>query len=232
MNAFSTIKTPTDELWESYQVLFNWFNAQLFDNLLQPCVLNFSTKATVYGFFAANRWQKEEGITAHEISLNPDLLNHSIDDISSTLVRQMVHLWQYQFGHPPSKPGYHNMQWAEKMEDLGLIPSDTRQPEGKKTGFKMAHYIQEGSDFEKALVAIKEMSSDYFPWKGAADIKPTKTNSKIKYNCPHCGANVWGTDGLEIVCQTNKCDVLMESMIPNVEIETILPEKTHQTEST
>ena len=58
-------KTPTDELWSSYQVLFNWFNKQLFKDLLTPCVLNFSTKATVYGFFAANRWQKEQGITAH-----------------------------------------------------------------------------------------------------------------------------------------------------------------------
>ena len=216
-------KTPTDELWSSYQVLFNWFNKQLFKDLLTPCVLNFSTKATVYGFFAANRWQKEQGITAHEISLNPDLLNHSIDEIASTLVRQMVHLWQYQFGMPPSKPGYHNQQWAEKMSEIGLMPSDTGKPGGRKTGFKMGHYIIEESPFAQALMAIKEMETDYFPWKGSADIQPAKTNSKLKYTCPQCGANAWGTDGLVLVCQTNDCDSVMESFSPQIEVTTILP---------
>ena len=213
--------TPTDELWSSYQVLFNWFNKHLFKDLLQPCVLNFSTKATVYGFFAANRWQKDSKTTAHEISLNPDLLNHSIDDIASTLVRQMVHLWQFQFGMPPSKPGYHNQQWAEKMEEVGLIPSDTGKPGGKKTGFKMGHYIQRESAFEKALIEIKALDTDYFAWKGAADIQPAKTSSKVKYSCAKCGANVWGTDGLVVVCQTADCNEVMKT--PSVEVETVLP---------
>lgn len=218
-----TLPNPTDELWSSYQVLFNWFNEQLFDNDLPPCVLNFSTKATVYGFFSANRWQKEEDTTAHEISLNPDLLNHPIDEIASTLVRQMVHLWQFQFGMPPSKPGYHNAQWAEKMVSIGLIPSDTGQPDGRQTGFKMGHFIQGNGAFEKALETIKDLKSDYFLWKGTADIKPSQTSRKVKYNCSKCGANVWGAEDLVLTCQTNECDQTMEAAKPHLQVDTVLP---------
>jgi hypothetical protein len=43
----------------------------------------------------------------------------------------MAHLWQWEFGSP-YKNGYHNTEWAGKMIEIGLMPSDTGLPNGKK----------------------------------------------------------------------------------------------------
>lgn len=69
------------------------------------------------------------------------------EEVMQTLVHEMVHLWQYHFGKP-GRRGYHNKEWANKMESIGLMPSSTGQPGGKRTGDKMADYIIEGSVFD------------------------------------------------------------------------------------
>ena len=64
------------------------------------------------------------------------------DDIEwhSTLVHEMCHLWQEDFGKP-SRGGYHNRQWADKMIQVGLMPTDTGEPGGQLTGQRVTHYI-------------------------------------------------------------------------------------------
>ena len=39
----------------------------------------------------------------------------------------MTHLEQAHFGKP-SRNGYHNKEWADLMERVGLMPSDTGAP--------------------------------------------------------------------------------------------------------
>src|SRR6516225_9588180 len=82
-----------------------------------------------------------------EIALNPATFRGRTDrEIASTLLHEMVHLWQYYFGKPPRK-GYHNREWGDKMESLGLMPSEDGQPGGKRTGQRVTHYIIEGGPF-------------------------------------------------------------------------------------
>lgn len=45
-------------------------------------------------------------------------------DILSTLLHEMVHHWQYRFG-TPGRRGYHNIEFAAKMLEVGLHASDT-----------------------------------------------------------------------------------------------------------
>jgi len=40
------------------------------------------------------------------------------------------------------------------MIEIGLVPSDTGEPKGKKTGQKMLHYIEEGRRYQKAFNRI------------------------------------------------------------------------------
>ncbi len=61
----------------------------------------------------------------------------------------MVHLWQAHFGKP-GRGRYHNGQWAEKMEAIGLMPSSTGKPGGQRTGDCMADYAIEGGRFLRA----------------------------------------------------------------------------------
>ncbi len=62
-------------------------------------------------------------------------------------------LWQYRFGKP-GRTRYHNEQWATKMESIGLMPSSTGQPGGKRTGDSMADYAIEGGAFLVACAAL------------------------------------------------------------------------------
>lgn len=148
--------------WELYYEMFNYFNRELFEGDLPDCVLNFSRESLRVGaFFAPERWKGEDGVK-HEISLNPVLMALvSAERECSFLVHEQAHLWQREYGKP-GRRGYHNREFAMKMESIGLMASRTGKPGGKKTGEKMSHYVIPGGLFEKAF---KNMGKDsYFPY--------------------------------------------------------------------
>ena len=92
---------------------------------------------------------------SHEISLNPDYLLRPFIEWHSTFVHEMVHLWQYEFG-TPARSYFHNREWVNKMESIGLIPSDTGKPGGKKIGQSISHYVDPDGLFSKIFNAIDE----------------------------------------------------------------------------
>jgi predicted SprT family Zn-dependent metalloprotease len=192
--------SPTAEQFAAYQALAQYFNARLFEGTLPPVLLNFSRKGRrTRGFFAPNRWEKGATLT-HEISLNPQLLKErSPVETAATLVHELCHLWQFVYGHP-SRAGYHNREWAEKMEAIGLMPSDTGEVGGQRTGQQMTHYLIEGGPFEQAFHA---MPPEYrLPWVSddrATHARPRRP-SKVKYVCSGCRTKVWGKPGLSVFC--------------------------------
>jgi predicted SprT family Zn-dependent metalloprotease len=199
---------PTRTQFSAYAGAFDYFNEQLFDGELPPCMLNFSRKARMAGFFAPQRW-RNGGDHTHEISLNPDVLDLPPIEIFQTLVHEMVHLWQQELGRP-SRGGYHNNQWAWKMRSIGLMPSSTGKPGGRPTGQKMADYVLPGGAFEVAFMMMPD--AYVLPWisgesrggKGGDDeaeaAEEPKSRNKIKYTCPKCKTNVWGRPELRIHC--------------------------------
>src|SRR5436190_208669 len=104
---------PTLEQFTGFQAAFDYFNKRLFGGKLRPCILNFSRGRRFYGFFAPDRWEDSKH-KCHEITLNPDCLKRPLIASFATLCHEMIHLWQRDFGNP-SRSGYHNWQWAEKM---------------------------------------------------------------------------------------------------------------------
>lgn len=205
--------SPTSAQFAAYEQMFAYFNVRLFGGALPPVLLNFSRHAKAYGFFAPERWEKGKEVK-HEISLNPShLRSRRPIEVASTLVHEMVHLWQQENGKP-SRAGYHNEEWASKMEGVGLIPSSTGEPGGARTGQKMTHYIEKGGAF---AVAFNTMPKAYtLPWsceEPAGTKKPKSEKNKVKYTCPECGANVWGKPELAILCV--ECDEKFEVASPD-----------------
>jgi predicted SprT family Zn-dependent metalloprotease len=210
---------PTENQFLSYQRIFDYFNEKLFGGQLPGVILNFSRKANTHGFFAPERWEETTKVKtkSHEISLNPQTLGRDPRLVYSTLVHEMVHLWQEQFGKP-SRSTYHNKEWAAKMEAIGLIPSNTGKPGGKKTGQSMTHYIEQNGPFDQAFRSMPaELSKLPFidieyvmiepdpdgeddGEEGEGKSKKKKTNSKVKYTCPGCSMNTWGKEGLNLMC--------------------------------
>ena len=75
------------------------------------------------------------------------------ESIISTLVHEMAHVWQETYGDP-SRRGYHNRQWAEKMREIGLQPSSTGEPGGRETGQSMTHYILPDGRYTKTYAKL------------------------------------------------------------------------------
>lgn len=196
--------TPTAAQFAAYEGMFLHFNAGLFGGHLPAVILNFSRRDKTLGFFAPDRWEHTDvkaGGRRHEISLNPSMLRQrSPKDVASTLVHEMVHLWQEVAGKP-SRTGYHNAEWAMQMEGVGLLPTSDGTPQGKKVGQKMTHLIIAGGRFEKAFAALP--AECLLPLTCHAEPtakKKAAAKNKVKYSCDGCGANVWGKSGLAIIC--------------------------------
>ena len=201
--------TPTKAQFEAYEKMFGYFNERLFVGELPACLLNFSRRTRTNGFFAPERWERGKDVR-HEISLNPATLkSRKPVEVASTLVHEMVHLWQQECGSP-SRSGYHNAEWAAKMETVGLVPTDTGEEGGKKTGQRMTHLIAPEGPFVKAF---RTMPKEYtLPWscEEPEDERAKKSvKNKVKYTCPGCGTNVWGKPELAITC--NDCEETFEA---------------------
>ena len=65
----------------------------------------------------------------------------------------MVHCWQFAHGNPGRK-NYHNKEWADKMEKIGLMPSSTGKPGGARTGQRMSDYVLPNKAFIKECEAL------------------------------------------------------------------------------
>lgn len=207
---------PTHETYSALQTAYEFFNRILFGGVLPECLITLQRKERrVLGYFSPQRFEEiGGGGKTDEIAMNPQhFASRSIERSLSTLAHEMTHQWQAHFGSP-SRGGYHNAEWAGKMERIGLMPSDTGAPGGKKTGQAMSHYIVEGGPFAGACALLL---SDGFKlaWgevvmeivggkepdagKGGGESAKGKT-TRVKFTCTSCGANAWGKPGLQLLC--------------------------------
>jgi len=75
----------------------------------------------------------------------------------------MTHHWQEHFGTPSEGNHHHNQEWADKMESLGLMPSKSGLPGGKRTGRSISHYIIQGGKFSQSCTRLIE-NGFILPW--------------------------------------------------------------------
>lgn len=139
-----------EEAYVLFEDAYQFFNKRLFSDQLPGCLITFQRQPRLMGYVAFKRWVNAEGKTIDELAINPAYFaNYPITTILQTLCHEMVHIWQEYFGHP-SRSGYHNSEWADKMIKIGLMPSATGKAGGPTVGQTMSDYIIEGGRFEAA----------------------------------------------------------------------------------
>lgn len=215
---------PTRETYDPLQHAFQHFNFAIFDGELPHALITLQRKGRSYGFFSSRRMTRADGKTCDEIALNPRHFKERSDlETLSTLLHEMVHLWQTYFGKP-GRGNYHNREWAEKMKHVGLYPSQTGEPGGKETGEPMTHYILEDGAFmkhAKELIAggfkiiwsdaIRERRKPATPTapvlvdvEGAemttVEEPESKSGKRVKYTCPVCKLNAWSRHDAGLKC--------------------------------
>lgn len=205
------MNAPTPENYDALNTAYDYFNKTVFDGALPSCLITFQRKGRTYGYYAPKRFADWEGDNAvDEIALNPNhFKKRTIEDVLSTLVHEMVHLWHQHLGKKPPKDGYHNKEWAAKMCSVGLVPTDTGQPGGKMTGYKVSHYIEAGGVYDKACKALiaKGFTLPYVDMWGEKPDRKKKSASKSKYTCPLCEVNAWAKPQTKLVC--GECMIIM-----------------------
>lgn len=205
--------SPTVQ-YVTLQQCYNYYNQNLFNGDLPSVMITLQRKSKARGYFSPNRFTSRDGdATTDELALNPDVFAGRADyEILSTLVHEMCHVWQAHYGKP-SRKGYHNREWANKMIEVGLIPTDTGELGGKQTGQNMTHVIDNQGRF---IVMTFDLLSDgnVLQWQSLEfendsdkKSKQAKRRSKTKYECDGCGALAWGKDSLHLVC--GDCDLTM-----------------------
>ena len=145
---------PTEDFYNDLQKIYDIFNEKLFAKTLPNCLITVQRQKRVMGYFSSHRWVNEDGIKLHELALNPAYFTScNFIEVFQTIVHEMCHLWQFEYGKV-SRRSYHNKEWASKMESVGLIPSSTGTPGGKKTGQNMNDYPLKNGLFENICIDL------------------------------------------------------------------------------
>lgn len=196
------MNTVTAQTYNNLDEAYAFFNKRFFGGTLPSVAITLTRSKKFYGFFQPNSFrQRNNAKPIGEIALNPDaFLTRNNEDVLSTLLHEMVHVWQENFGKT-SRSSYHNKQFATKMAEVGLICSSTGQAGGKTTGQKMSHYINPDGEFAHMLKAgyFSKSVVDYGSSQFTAEPKPRKV-SKVKYTCPNCNQNAWAKPNTKLIC--------------------------------
>lgn len=230
------ITSPTAQAYAELQAAFDHYNRELFGGELPHCLITMQREKRTYGYFSSERFvHRHDRSKTDEIAINPSYFAVvPLLEVLQTLVHEMVHAWQFHFGKP-GRRGYHNKEWADKMEAIGLMPSSTGKPGGARTGEKMADYAIPGGLFmqatDKLLTQDFKISwLDRFPpmttiaapiadtgdddGEGGDDLGdlisplPGNRSNRVKYRCPSCGAQAWGKPSLRLLCGNEDCNAV------------------------
>jgi hypothetical protein len=191
--------TPVE--YSGLQMAYDHFNEVLFPGALVDVFITYQRHAHSYGYFSPDRFAGRVDVFGrHELALNPDhFIGRSDEQITSTLVHEMAHVWQQQHGKPGSR-GYHNKQWAAKMKAIGLQPSNTGAVGGKETGQRMSHYVVPDGRFAHAFAALAttewklNLESAHRPGPDGG------RKNKTPFICSNCGQKAWGKPSLAVTC--------------------------------
>lgn len=190
----------TSTYYLNLEEVFRFLNEALFDKAL-PDVLLTMQRRNSDGYFAPKRFQhRQDGeMMVDEIALNPDRFDREDADILAAFAHDLCHLWQQYYGKPGRK-GYHNREWADKMIEIGLMPSHTGQADGKRTGQRISQYILAGGRFDAALSSLFTQARISWQGQAQAGARGGMRQTRQKYTCPGCGLNVWARPEAKILC--------------------------------
>jgi len=195
--------SPTRQLYESLECAYQHFNRTLFEDKLPEVVFTTQRQKNVMGYFSPGRWLSTgndgDNRAAHELAINPAYIaSHPLIEMLQTIVHESCHIMQHEYG-TPSRTGYHNKEFASIMEGVGLMPSTTGRPGGKKTGQQMNDYpIPNG----KFILECENLVSDgfVFPWVDVRVVVPKRDiqseSDRMTLELTSCGIETSAVDKL------------------------------------
>lgn len=186
--------------------IFSIFNQKYFDNsLIQPVFITSSSKKC-FGWCTTEKiWEKIDDSEAKyfELCITSEHLGNGFEAICTTLLHELVHLYNAQRGVKDcSRGGYfHNKKFKIAAEAHGLEPIHT-----EKNGWAATKLKEETKDFIKTLDSSGfDVFRNTFGAQSSQNLpkpqKPKLPQPKPRhYECPSCGATVYADDKVDITC--------------------------------
>lgn len=187
--------------------IFDLLNAEYFENELSRPTITIQSTPKAYGHFTLrdDTWTSAIGNT-HEINIGAGTLARPIENLTATLLHEMVHYYNHVKGIQDCSRGntYHNRKFKEAAEARGLHISHS-----EKNGWSITEPTEELLDFiiANGLTDILICRNDGFGLRvtgtGSHDGNSgtiVRPSSSRKYICPCCGNSVRATKLVRIAC--------------------------------
>ena len=189
--------------------MFRTLNSKYFDGRLEEPIITVQSTPRAYGHITVGKsWRKGQE-HRHELNIGAGTLDRPIESIVSTLLHEMVHLWNLQTGVKDCSRGgtYHNKRFKQAAEERDLIISydgtigwSITEPSDRLLEF----IIEQGW----CDIQMNRIEWQYIPTGVGTDNKtgtatPTTTGKPShtrKYQCPCCGNSVRATKQVNIMC--------------------------------
>ena len=199
--------------------IFDLLNKEYFEGVLSRPTITIQSTPKAYGHFTLRKdtWISKLGGT-HEINLGAGTLNMPIEEITATLLHEMVHYYNFENGIQDCSRGgtYHNRRFKEAAEMRDLIVQHH-----EKYGWTITSPSEALLNFviENGLTDILIFRNESNGFRiggtgthsGTDGTIPPKPSSTRKYVCPCCGMSVRATKVVRIMCMD--CGKKMEIAI-------------------
>lgn len=188
------------------QGMFSRINEKFFGNELEKVVITFEAgyKKGAYGWIHTVKDWKQGQKERYNINISADYLDRSKEQIISTLIHEMCHLYALQNDiKDTSRAGiYHNKKFKEIAEAHGLNVLEADKIGWSVTSLKpeTAEWLKDNCNFGEITIYKKKPL--------VADRVAAPKQSSRKYICTKCGLIVRATKECRIKCI--ECDVEMK----------------------
>ena len=219
---------PTLELAENLQFVTDRINRVLFGGALPDRIVTYNRRAGAKGYFRSDAFQERDGRIVDQIALNPTFI--AVTDpyeVLRSITRLCMRQWREkicaraQRGRPGT-PGYCDRHWAREMARIGLQPSSTGEPGGRKTGYNIGDYVIEGGPFDllarEMLIAGEDLAWHDSRSSVAEELGPSmaagskgsggrrhgkhRRQTRAKFTCPKCALNAYAKRSAKLICGT------------------------------
>ena len=180
---------------------------------MPPCLVTLQRRANALGYFAHDRFEhRDEREPTDEIALNP---KHIIERPPEDTLRRWCTRWCTSGSTGSASraaAGTTTPNGPTMMQEIGLEPSSTGAPGGKRTGDRVSHYIVAGGPFDLACQAFLAKNPGLL-W-GDRPVEPKSGGKRAKYVCPEDGIAMWGRPGVQLLCGEHEAPVPMAEVMP------------------
>ena len=198
-------------LERAYRIL----NRVYFEDSLPEVVITIQSSQKSYGHITVGEIWKDSWDSYHEINLSAEYLNRPVENIISTLVHEMCHLYAMEnnIKDTSNNNRYHNKKFKEIAEKRDLkisyhesIGWSVTEPTEKLIETIKEYYLDSPIEY------VRMGAYDWTDGDNGADgdngngltgtngKKPKKKSSTRKYICPKCGNSVRATKDVNIAC--------------------------------